>query len=390
MRLPKDSFSLLMGKHEIDGAAKDAKNTHFSQKFQFEVFWHYLPDEVGTGVALQRAVHGTKKTDKPSKRGEHVLEEKKQFALYCRQCEQTNTTSLSYSQFILTSQHFQSHGLSGKHNENVDLNDVNATTMNWRSATTAAARLPSSGSVPKSLTGSLGVSDDGLHASEKNHELRRAGTSLAILQHTNGEVAEYRKISRSHSEAALSNSKANLVSQLQDSHKDDLVHQRHALRQLVEELDQHHEENLLLPLKCPSNVRFDEGAVIQDSRGPRIPLFDSEEEEAIGLSGPHLERDTVVSPPPTQEAQILGLCRLPIEANTEAHTENRGIHTGPVLTDTPREATQVVSPPPVFDAVLAGDEERDTPHTLCSDPVDPAVLGYAAFKNDAAHGGDHT
>jgi len=42
MNLPTGSFSLLMSKHEIDGAAKDVKNTHFPQSFSFEVFWHYL------------------------------------------------------------------------------------------------------------------------------------------------------------------------------------------------------------------------------------------------------------------------------------------------------------------------------------------------------------
>jgi len=54
--LPLGTRALKFQKHEIDGAAKDHKNTHFAEDFSFEVFWQYLQDQCGSGDALVAAV----------------------------------------------------------------------------------------------------------------------------------------------------------------------------------------------------------------------------------------------------------------------------------------------------------------------------------------------
>ena len=55
MGMPAGSYSLLMDKGEIDGAAKDHKNKTFPEEFQLEIFWHFLPGEIGSDAALDAA-----------------------------------------------------------------------------------------------------------------------------------------------------------------------------------------------------------------------------------------------------------------------------------------------------------------------------------------------
>ena len=55
--VPSGSFSLMMSKHEIDGAAKDIKNILFPTKFKLEILFGTL-NLKGTGPSLQAAVNG--------------------------------------------------------------------------------------------------------------------------------------------------------------------------------------------------------------------------------------------------------------------------------------------------------------------------------------------
>lgn len=53
--VPSGSFSLVMSKHEIDGAAKDVKNILFPSNFKLEILFKMLNSK-GTGTTLTAAV----------------------------------------------------------------------------------------------------------------------------------------------------------------------------------------------------------------------------------------------------------------------------------------------------------------------------------------------
>jgi len=252
MNLPTGSFSLLMSKHEIDGAAKDVKNTHFPQSFSFEVFWHYLQGESGTGPALriETAVAEAKKSDKGAKR-ECILDDKRHYLSHCQDCTKNGTAPLSYAKFILSA---EGHGNFGKADVSKylggDVAEMPDIAFDWRATVDARKR--------NSLSSR---SHDVTHTgAQKSHELRRAGTSLAILHHTNEKVAGLKKVLlRSNSDGVLS--KMDLVTKLKETHKDELLHDRHYLRQLVDDLDQHHKEKLVSQIE-PSDHFEEAGSAL--------------------------------------------------------------------------------------------------------------------------------
>ena len=100
MGVPPGAFSLLMSKHEIDGAAKDLKNSQFPPAFQLEVVWGFLDGQAGTGPALADA---TPAGNTGRKATEHKpIPEKKLYAKHCAECRGAGTPPLSFVKFILS------------------------------------------------------------------------------------------------------------------------------------------------------------------------------------------------------------------------------------------------------------------------------------------------
>jgi hypothetical protein len=106
---PHGAFSLLMRKHEIDGAAKDTKNTHFASKFQLEIVWGFIDGEAGTGPALEAAcqagiasgISGTLSFRKKSVDCKPIPE-KMRYAEHRAKCRSEGKPPLSYASFILS------------------------------------------------------------------------------------------------------------------------------------------------------------------------------------------------------------------------------------------------------------------------------------------------
>ena len=133
LSLPSDSFSLLISKHEIDGAARDKSNLKFPSNFKLEVFWKYLPGQKGTGHTLAAAVavengenhsidspghkkasgialssHSKsfkikKKKDKP--RMAALANDRAEYLQYTFRCLEIGSEPLSFVEFILSLSH---------------------------------------------------------------------------------------------------------------------------------------------------------------------------------------------------------------------------------------------------------------------------------------------
>ena len=108
--VPHGAFSLLMRKHEIDGAAKDTKNTLFTSKFQLEIVWDFIDGQAGTGPALEAACQagiasgissGSLSFRKKPVDCKPILE-KMRYAEHCAKCRSAGKPPLSYASFILS------------------------------------------------------------------------------------------------------------------------------------------------------------------------------------------------------------------------------------------------------------------------------------------------
>jgi hypothetical protein len=107
--VPHGAFSLLMRKHEIDGAAKDTKNTHFTSMFQLEIVWGFIDGEAGTGAleaACQAGIASGISSGSFSFRKKPVdckpIPEKMKYAEHRAKCRSEGKPPLSYASFILS------------------------------------------------------------------------------------------------------------------------------------------------------------------------------------------------------------------------------------------------------------------------------------------------
>ena len=109
--VPRGAFSLLMRKHEIDGAAKDTKNTLFTWKFQLEIVWGFIEGQTGTGPALEAACQagiasgissGISSSFRKKSVGHKPIPEKIKYAQHCAKCHSAGNPPLSYASFILS------------------------------------------------------------------------------------------------------------------------------------------------------------------------------------------------------------------------------------------------------------------------------------------------
>jgi len=179
MNLPPDTHSLLFQKGEIDGAAKDVKNTHFPADFKFEIFWKYLPGETGTGSMLEdQWALGMSQAASVRNKKMPKIEEKQMYIEHCISSERQGTAALPWHSFILS--------LSQAGQETADPasqvpDNPREKMLKWRSSAT----MP-----PSSIdTNARPAAAKGGSKNQTNHVLRHSST-LTILRHSNEEVLE--------------------------------------------------------------------------------------------------------------------------------------------------------------------------------------------------------
>jgi len=104
--VPPGAFSLLMSKHEIDGAAKDVKHTQFPSGFQLQVVWGFIDGQTGTGPALASAAQ---EGPKRKERLEHKpIEEKILYAEHCAKHRSAGLPPMSFVSFVFSLSESQS------------------------------------------------------------------------------------------------------------------------------------------------------------------------------------------------------------------------------------------------------------------------------------------